>query len=132
MGLSFPIDLGDGMSKAVISVEPDLMGSDPTGEGPFSVKPLIGDIPEGAQDHVAYAMIVNMAALPSGLALVSPDSMDLVSTNDELQSQVMGLESKIADLENEIAMLEANIMDLEDMETPLIPFGSWQVISALA
>ena len=132
MGVSFPIDLGDGMSKAVISVEPDLMGVDPTGDGPFSIKPLIGDIPEGAQDHVNYDMQASTSTLPSGLALISRDPNSLMGTIEELESQVSGLESEVSDLTDEITMLEATIMDLEDMATPMVPFGSWQLVSALA
>jgi hypothetical protein len=132
MGVSFPIDLSDGMSKAVISVEPDLMGVDPTGEGPFSIKPLIGDIPEGAQDHVNFDLLVNTASLPSGLALVSQDPMSLMSSIEALESQVSDFESEISDLENEKMMLEATIMDLESIDMPMIPLGSWQAVSALA
>jgi hypothetical protein len=131
MGVSFPIDLDDGMSKAVISVEPDLMGVDPTGETPFSIKPLIGDIPEGAQDHVNYDMIASTASLPSGLALVNRDTMSLINTIEELELQKSDLESEISDLENKIAMLEADIMDLEDMDVSMTLLGSWQAVSAL-
>jgi hypothetical protein len=70
-GLTFPIDLSDGESLAVISVEPDLDGSDPTGEAPFAVKPLVGSIPLDADDHVNYTMDQNLASVPSGTATLS-------------------------------------------------------------
>jgi hypothetical protein len=71
MGLTFPIDLSDGESLAVISVEPDLNGADPTGDAPFVVKPLVGNIPLGAQDHVNYQMGQNLASVPSGTVTIT-------------------------------------------------------------
>ena len=41
------VDLADGNSMIVISVEPDVNGSDPTGDGPFALKPLAGAVPAG-------------------------------------------------------------------------------------
>jgi hypothetical protein len=70
-GLTFPIDLSDGASLAVISVEPDLEGSDPTGDTPFAVKPLVGSIPLDAADHVNYNMDQNLESVPSGTATLS-------------------------------------------------------------
>ena len=70
-GLTFPIDLGDGSSKVVISIEPDLEGEDPTGDGPFQAKPLIADVPAGAVDHFNYAMNLHLESLPSGSASVN-------------------------------------------------------------
>jgi hypothetical protein len=69
-GLTFPINLADGESKVVISVEPDLNGSDPTGDAPFAVKPLVGDVPEGAEDHTNYQMNQNLVSVPSGTATI--------------------------------------------------------------
>jgi hypothetical protein len=132
MGVMFPVDLGDGMSKAVISVEPDLMGLDPTGDGPFSIKPLIGDIPEDALDHVNYDLMVSMAPLPTGLVVISEDPTSFMSTISELEMQVSSLESDVSDLENEILGLESTIMDLETMESSVAPLGSWQAVSGLA
>jgi hypothetical protein len=77
MNLVFPINLSDGKSKAVISIEPDINGIDPTGEGPFQIKPLIGDIPKDAKDHVNYQMDLNLGSLPTGAAIVGiADAMD--------------------------------------------------------
>lgn len=70
-GISFPIDLGDGASLAVISVEPDINGIDPTGSAPFQIKPLVGEIPSGALDHINYPMDVNRGTMPSGIAQIS-------------------------------------------------------------
>ncbi|MFT7578639.1 MAG: hypothetical protein ACI9MR_000297, partial [Myxococcota bacterium] len=47
-GVTPPVDLTDGSSTIVISVEPDLAGVDPTGDGPFAIKPLALAI---AADH---------------------------------------------------------------------------------
>ena len=67
----FPANLADGASKAVISIEPDINGVDPTGAAPFQVKPLVHDIPAGAADHVNFAMDLNLASLPSGSATIA-------------------------------------------------------------
>ncbi len=58
-GLSFPTDISGG--KAVISVEP----YPDTNPKPFSLKPLVGDIPAGGMDHVLYQMNQNLD-FPSG------------------------------------------------------------------
>jgi hypothetical protein len=71
VGQMFPIDLSDGASLAVVSVEPDLEGSDPTGDAPFAVKPLVGSIPLDAEDHVNYNMDQNLESVPSGTATIS-------------------------------------------------------------
>ena len=70
-GITFPINLADGASLAVISVEPDLDGADPTGTGPFQIKPLVANIPLGANDHTNYDMNLNLSSVPSGLAEIS-------------------------------------------------------------
>lgn len=70
-GVMFPIDLSDGASLAVISVEPNLNGNDPTGSTPFAVKPLVGNIPAAAADHVNYPMNQNLGSIPSGTATIS-------------------------------------------------------------
>lgn len=69
-GITFPIDLADGESLAVITVEPDMNGTDPTGSAPFQIKPLIGEIPAGAMDHVNYPMELNLSSVPSGVATI--------------------------------------------------------------
>ena len=71
MGVTFPIDLGDGESLVVISIEPDMDGVDPTGEGPFQIKPLVGEVPAGAQDHENYPMILSLDSIPSGTATIA-------------------------------------------------------------
>ena len=58
-GLNFPTDISGG--KAVISVEPFPDNS----AMPFAIKPLVGDIPMMANDHVNYDMGVN-TNMPSG------------------------------------------------------------------
>ncbi len=62
-GLSFPLDLSG--ATAVISIEPD-PDNDP---GPFSLKPLIGAIPNPAQDHTLYPMENTILDnIPTGVA----------------------------------------------------------------
>jgi len=53
-GFIFPLDLAGG--KAVISIEPDPDNS----PAPFSLKPLVGDIPANAGDHITYNLSQNL------------------------------------------------------------------------
>lgn len=53
-GFTFPLDLSGG--KAVISIEPDPDNS----PAPFLLKPLVGDIPANAMDHLTYDMGQNL------------------------------------------------------------------------
>lgn len=59
-GLTFPTDIAGG--RAVISVEPYPDNS----AAPFTLKPLVGEIPMDAIDHTLYMMEQNFASLPSG------------------------------------------------------------------
>ena len=67
-GITPPVDLADGASLAVISVEPYLDGVDPTGPAPFSIKPLIGTIPGEQADHASVALGLDTSTVPSGSA----------------------------------------------------------------
>lgn len=69
-GITPPVDLADGASAVVVSVEPDLDGEDPTGAGPFAIKPLVHDVPEGLADHTSTEMDLNLASVPSGTAMI--------------------------------------------------------------
>lgn len=60
-GLSFPTDISGG--KAVISVEP----YPDNDSNPFTLKPLVQDIPADAIDHVTYDMGTNLN-FPTGTA----------------------------------------------------------------
>ncbi|MCF6294228.1 MAG: anti-sigma factor [Flavobacteriaceae bacterium] len=59
-GLTFPVDLSGMLS--VISIEPVPDNS----PAPFSLKPLIGHIPDPAEDHVVYDMILHLENLATG------------------------------------------------------------------
>jgi hypothetical protein len=61
-GLTFPTDLAGGV--AVISIEPDPDNS----TDPFTLKPLVGNIPADAVDHTLYQMGNNAAGFPTGTA----------------------------------------------------------------
>lgn len=67
-GVATPVDLADGSSLVVLTVEPDLGGVDPTGDGPFSIKPLVAEIPAGAADHMSMALSRDLSSVPSGAA----------------------------------------------------------------
>jgi len=74
--LSFPTDLTDGASKAVVSVEPDIDGMDPTGPAPFQVKPLAGMIPADAQAGTSYDLPRKTGTKPSGTAMLHEGGTD--------------------------------------------------------
>ncbi|PHS64918.1 MAG: hypothetical protein COB12_07465 [Flavobacterium sp.] len=59
-GVTFPTDLAG--KTAVISIEP----SPDDNAGPFTLKPLVGAIPEDAIDHNTYNMGQNLSSLPTG------------------------------------------------------------------
>jgi hypothetical protein len=69
-GVDFPPELADGGSKVVVSVEPDIDGTDPTGGAPFSIKPLVGAVPADAADHTRYDLQQNLDTVPTGTATV--------------------------------------------------------------
>jgi len=66
--VSSPVDLADGSSMIVVTVEPDLNGSDPTGMGPFSIKPLVRAVPGGAADHQSIELMLDLATVPTAKA----------------------------------------------------------------
>jgi hypothetical protein len=66
--VSSPVNLADGSSMIVLTVEPDLDGSDPTGMGPFSIKPLVRAVPAGAADHQSIELMLDLATAPTGKA----------------------------------------------------------------
>lgn len=63
-GLTFPTDVRGG--KAVISIEPDSDDS----PAPFELKPLVGDIPADALDHVNLPLGNNASVFPSASAQI--------------------------------------------------------------
>ena len=69
-GVTFPLDLAFGDSTIVISVEPDMNGVDPTGDGPAQAKPLLYGIPQGTDDHVNFYLEHNLDSLPEGTAKI--------------------------------------------------------------
>lgn len=67
-GLKGPLAMDNGKSLVVVSIEPDLNGVDPTGDGPSQLKPLVGKIPAGAKDHFLYDLESGKESLPTGTA----------------------------------------------------------------
>jgi hypothetical protein len=63
-GLTFPTDIANG--TAVISIEP-FPDDDPA---PFTLKPLAGQIPANATDHVSYPIDNNTVGFPNGSATI--------------------------------------------------------------
>jgi hypothetical protein len=68
-----PVDLADGQSMIVLSIEPDLGGSDPTGPGPFAVKPLATAVPAGLAGGTFTALGAGPVPTVSGRATFSPE-----------------------------------------------------------
>ncbi len=66
-GVSFPTNLAG--QTIVISIEP--RGAADTDPGPFQFKPLVGSVPSGAIDHVAYDLTDQSDTLASGVATIA-------------------------------------------------------------
>lgn len=67
-GVTAPVSLADGSSLAVVTIEPDLGGVDPTGAGPFSIKPLLAQIAAGQADHQSVDLARDLSGVPRGVA----------------------------------------------------------------
>ncbi len=63
-GFTFPLDLSGGL--AVITIEP----SPDDSPAPFTLKPLLGNIPTTAADHVTYSMSNQASTFPTGAAAI--------------------------------------------------------------
>ncbi len=62
--LEAPIDLANGSSKIVITLEPDIDGVDPTGDSPSQIKFLVDDVPENATPGQSIDLDLNIGDLP--------------------------------------------------------------------
>jgi hypothetical protein len=67
-GVTPPVNLADGSSMIVLTLEPDIGGQDPTGPGPFSIKPLIATVPGGASPGTSLPLARDLSTLPRALA----------------------------------------------------------------
>ncbi len=67
-GLKSPLALNNGSTKVVVTIEPDQNGIDPTGPGPFQLKPLLATVAAGAADHIYFQLALSKATLPAGSA----------------------------------------------------------------
>lgn len=67
-GVVPPVELADGGSLAVLTLEPDLDGVDPTGPGPFSIKPLAAAIAAGQAAHASIQLERDLSSVPRGVA----------------------------------------------------------------
>ena len=61
-----PVNLADGNSRAVLTIEPDQAGVDPTGAGPFFVRPLKHQIPAGQAIRTSFTLGRDISEVPSG------------------------------------------------------------------
>jgi len=64
-----PVNLADGRSTVVITVEPDIGRQDPTGDGPFSIKPLAGAVPADASPGTSLPLRRDLSSVPEAIAL---------------------------------------------------------------
>ena len=72
--LTFPTDLSS--QTIVVSIEPEPDDS----EAPFTLKPLVGDVPAKALDHTVYNLSQNLASFPTATAEIkSGDNSDELS-----------------------------------------------------
>ena len=69
--IALPVDLADGSSVIVLSVEPDLAGVDPTGDAPFSIKPLVANVASGLADYTLTVLGQNLSSVPTGTATIA-------------------------------------------------------------
>ncbi len=67
-GISSPVNLSDGTSMIVVTLEPDIRGKDPTGKKPFAIKPLVAAVAAGARDHASIRLRRDLSTVPSGTA----------------------------------------------------------------
>jgi hypothetical protein len=67
----FPPDLVDGASKVIVSLEPDFLDQDQTGDKPFQLQFLTGMIPENAKTQTLYDLILDSTTIiPGGIAKI--------------------------------------------------------------
>lgn len=65
LGVDFPADLTTGEWKIIISIEPDLNGSDPTGNDLFFLQPFTAIISQDAENYKEYPLALDTAKFPS-------------------------------------------------------------------
>jgi hypothetical protein len=68
-GVVAPVNLADGGSMVVITIEPDIGGQDPTGAGPFSIKPLVAAVTAGASPGASLPLRRDLSTVPQAIAL---------------------------------------------------------------
>jgi hypothetical protein len=64
-----PVNLADGNSRIVITVEPDIGGQDPTGASPFPIAPLAGGVPAGTSPGTSVPLGRDLSSVPEALAI---------------------------------------------------------------
>ena len=67
-GIAPPVELADGASTIVLTVEPDLGGRAPPGAGRFLNTPLVVVVPAGAWPHASIALERDVSTVPKGTA----------------------------------------------------------------
>jgi hypothetical protein len=67
-GVMTPVNLSDGSSMIVLTLEPDIRGKDPTGAEPFSIKPLVAAVAADARDHMSIRLRRDLSSVPTATA----------------------------------------------------------------
>jgi hypothetical protein len=68
-GVVPPVNLADGGSRVVLTLEPDIGGQDPTGPAPFSIRPLAGAVPAGASAGTSLPLTRDLSSVPRAIAV---------------------------------------------------------------
>jgi hypothetical protein len=68
LDFAFPIELDDGESKVVVSLEPDIDGEDPTGNRPFQLQFLNAEVEEDVEIYTLYDLQRDLSSFPTGTA----------------------------------------------------------------
>lgn len=71
--VTFPLNLTDGTSRVIVSVELDTGGVDAVGVSPSQIQPLVADILLNATDAYNYNMSRNLESVPSGSVVIRED-----------------------------------------------------------
>jgi hypothetical protein len=65
LGVDFPANLTSGEWRVIISIEPDLNGTDPTGDDLFYLQPFSATISEGTENYKEHALKLDTSTFPT-------------------------------------------------------------------
>jgi hypothetical protein len=118
-GLIFPTNLAGG--TAVISIEP--MPDD--SEAPFTLKPLVGMIPENAGDHMVFEMGNNAAGFPTGMAMVEVETS--IESNETTVPMAFALEQNYPNPFNPSTTIQFSLVESENVSLTIYNIAGQQI-----